>query len=626
MVKAWYKLVPLRPKAHCKRCFSTSEIEVCLTFPQTTLSSNSAMLIISFSIALAIAAAALKCPDGTTDKNGTCIQCAPGYYRQASRKNDERPKECLACPPGTSQSAFGAVAVDLCRPCIPGTYAPNEASVECKKCPDDTTSSFGAKTCFSCEAGSIVSPNGAGCEPCQSGTFSSERNSFECTTCPYLTATDGVGATSISDCKPCTGGPNCRRCGPSAYYENYNNPENAIESDYSWLVCRECPSGTFYNGTKAITSDSQCRPCPVGTFRNVAEYSSDCKPCKDGRSTAAPGGMFCRHDGEPCPSDTYKADDGNCKFCDRGYRFVPDKNTCEKCPRGFISVGGLTTVCRKCPSNMRPDVDQRVCVCAAGKYLAGNRCISCPKGTETGVAYTLFRSCFPCTGGVAPREGSAVCKPCPLGLIPNENSTACAECPKGLMPNILDESDSGNTQCVVPQTRCPPLTRRTTVGAGYSFFGCEDISCTRESDESDLGVTCKGCEPGYYLAENGRGCKRCSPHSVSDGGLATWCTKCTAGRVADFSRGVGSTCVCSGFSRMGYGMQGGVCKKCPPGTYSDFEDEICLQCPSGTIIDADQTKCQKCPSYQVPNNGNTGCVPCPEGTMPNRRSGADKCL
>lgn len=572
-------------------------------------------------LALGSAAAITECPEGSQFSSGECVPCKPGYYSFTRKRNLTR--ICLPCPVGTSQPAFGAVAVDVCRPCWPGTFASEEASTACKPCPIGTWSFFGAHKCDTCPPGTTILADGAGCKACPIGWYSTTTNSVRCTQCPFLTTTSGEGATSPASCKPCSGGRSCRKCWTNSYFDDYKPYRIPGEDPTSTLMCRQCPSGTDNRRSRAISSASQCQPCPKGWYSDSLRGPSVCQPCKNGRSTAAPGGMYCRKDGQACPADTYETSKGDCRFCDRGYRFVPKKQICEKCAIDELSKGGLSTECYKCPNNLVPDLIYPRCVCEMGHEQRGNRCVPCARGYFNDSPYGLV-PCKECYNGIAPREGTARCQPCPLGLVPNAERTMCIECPPGLMPNILREfergKDNGHSYCVLPQTRCA-MTEQRFVAYDNSFTFCGIQYCSRNSEQSDVGVNCKACDKGNRLHRTDSRCIPCPKESISDGGLVKRCTPCRNGNA---SVGDGDECGCYGSHRINYGMQDGVCKKCPEGQFSNIIEDVCKPCGTAQIIT--RTRCRFCPPYRVPSEDQTKCVACPTGTIPNRAYHADKCL
>lgn len=581
------------------------------------------MLFTIIFFALVLITTAIECPVGTLLLDGKCIQCEPGHYSFTPEHSSRR--RCLPCPAGTSQPAFGAVERRLCRACWPGTFAVEKASTECKPCPSGTWSYYGADKCHTCPAGTFILPKGEGCKSCPFGYYSTKPNSLYCTQCPFLTTTYTLNATSPADCKPCVRGPYCRKCSVSDYFQPYE-AYNLTKYDSSYFGCRECPSGTYYEGFRAISSASQCRPCPQGKFRVHRKVSSWCSLCKSGQTTASPGGMYCKKESDPCPADTYETADGNCNFCDPGYRFIPEKKTCKKCPPGTVGKGRLSTKCYKCAKNMFPDVYQGRCVCKLGEERKNNRCVPCPVGHYNDWTNNI-ESCRPCEKGIAPRKGTVRCKNCPFGLVSNKDHTSCTTCPPELMPNIFSDRDyellgwgvTVGTQCVVPQTGCS-ISQEYRLSYGRTYI-CSEKYCTPETVEADFGVKCRVCEKGHYLFENRNGCDACEPDSVSDGGVATECKPCPNGTVAI---GEGDKCGCSGYYRVNYGMQGGVCKKCPSGFYSTKKDEFCKRCGSAQIIT--DSGCKYCWRNQVPNDEKSKCVPCPPGTKVNRGIRADKCV
>lgn len=550
-----------------------------------------------------------RCPPGEIISNGACEQCPIGTFR--SNRNT-----CTPCRAGTSQPHTGAVAGDLCRECTPGTYSDEEASPTCKPCPKGTTSNFAATKCSPCGPGTRAVQYGNGCEQCQRGSYSTDKANLRCEYCPWPLSSK-PGSTSQIACKPCPPGRHSNSCAECS--ENFFKEKGKDR-------CSPCPAGTFTMGIRK-TSESQCIPCPKNTF--ISPRADKCKPCKKGTIANGPGAMFCRTPGQPCANDFFENENGDCMRCPRGWVYVPGEKRCERCPSGSVSRGGKQTECVKCTGLLVADLRMSRCQCPQGMFMkSSKKCIPCPAGTDIVDDYHTHKSCFKCDRGTFKKEaGTHLCERCPYGLVAlKEGATECSKCPEGTMPDMDDgqgEYSFGSGLCVSPRTRCPPGYRRRSVGVGGSFFGCQHVSCALDTPKEEINVTCAPCRKGERIL-NGR-CRECPRKEVSPGGVISSCTACENGLFQDERDR--SKCSCYGYFALGFGIQNGVCSKCPAGRFGAYDSEVCQTCPPGTFAQKiGSERCKRCPPGTVATGGASVCEKCPMGTIPERRNRARRCV
>jgi len=217
------------------------------------------------------------------------------------------------------------------------------------------------------------------------------------------------------------------------------------------------------------------------------------------------------------------------------------------------------------------------------------------------------------------------CERCPRGTVSSESGTECVRWPEGLMPNIpvFDEEEEANG-CVLPTKGCPPGYVRQDVGSTNGpIFGCRRIACRVGTPEEDIGRTCIPCDPGEALNEVGTGCRRCRRDQFSLGGIITECSTWPNGMQRNFDDPSSSSCL-----DIGFGMQDGICRRCPRGSSSTRETEFCSLCPPGRFASRPGLdSCSRCPPRTFADRpGSQMCRSCPEGSIANRSAGATACI
>ena len=550
------------------------------------------------------------CPAGKFLQDSKCIECPPGTYRRRSRKD----QTCMKCRPGTFQPSFGAVDADLCRNCYPGTFNDIEGAAQCKSCPSSKTSNFGATKCSKCGPGTKNRRYGNGCEPCEAGSYSSGTLNQECEYCPGSLSSE-EGSTSVDDCKPCPPGRHAQGCVTCS--KNFFKGPGTTR-------CTKCRQG-YFTKRGGAKNESLCLPCPPNTI--AKGYERRCQPCRPGTFINAAGASFCRKSGEKCPASHFENGDGDCERCETGFIFNAVKKTCDRCPEFMVSSGGMNSVCRKCSPPFVPDFDNGRCKCTSNMFFNGKTCLPCPAGTDISDDEHTFRECFPCSAGTfKAKAGTTSCQPCPPGLVSlGEGAKKCTKCPDGLMPDVDEMERNPASICVSTKTRCPLGYKRQTVGVSRSFFGCKKIRCPPDVPLEEIGKTCAACDKGFRRRTTGSGCQKCGKQEVSEGGSMTTCTKCPNGLFQDERDR--SKCSCYGYFALGFGIQKGVCKKCPPGTIGSYSSEMCTACRAGTFAAGiGNESCKGCNSGTFSKPGAEKCLPCPNGSWANKKRRATACV
>jgi hypothetical protein len=173
---------------------------------------------------------------------------------------------------------------------------------------------------------------------------------LECKLCA-----DGHGPTQDkSRCEPCprhsvsTIG-RCERCASG-------KQPNGVSSD----ACAELlPCGAWYEqctgicvprrgpfDQRPVDAHTQCVACPAGR----AGVEGTCLKCAAGSEP-----NHAKTECQPCTRGKVSTQGKVCAFCPDGHRADKTNSVCVRCPRGFIGVGGI---CSVCPSGDKPNQGQ----------------------------------------------------------------------------------------------------------------------------------------------------------------------------------------------------------------------------------------------------------------------------
>lgn len=565
------------------------------------------LLLLFLHLSLALPANQSSCLGGQIHINDRCDDCPAGTYREADAAN-----KCNMCPPGTYNPLTGVGSLSLCRLCPQDTFAPEAGAIACQPCPRDTAAQFGAKECKACGPGFRLRSDNR-CTKCDEGTYNSKTAALECVFCEN--GSSPRGATSANDCKPCPQGlrPTISGCLP------------CIEGTFvSSMMCKFCPRGTV-----AKPGATKCEKCPPGTFSRRF-FQRDCLKCPPGFTSNGPGASRCRPVGSTkCPKGSFENANGDCDKCRQGYFVNVKTRMCERCAPGFVSNGGVRTECDPClPSQTTDEFHGAACICPRGQWRAkSGGCKKCPPGTGGNFENVFGRDgCIKCNPGYfSDKRGSTECKPCPIGTIAaQEGSSKCTPCPLGSTsePQTMPFQSLGAARCVSPRTGCP----LGTIPARDIFDRrtCSPKFCQVGTPTEEIGISCTSCSPGQFL-KNGQ-CVPCELDEVSPGGIITSCKKCESGLVRSFFDD--SKCACDGDVGEGKGIQDGVCKDCPPGTYSTANFSECVPCRPGFFAKGSgNASCRRCPAGTFSDTaGSAMCKKCPRGTKASTPTGATECI
>ncbi|XP_008281602.1 sushi, von Willebrand factor type A, EGF and pentraxin domain-containing protein 1 [Stegastes partitus] len=199
------------------------------------------------------------------DSKKASLFCRPGSVLKG--------RMCVQCPVGT----YFSLEYHECESCWLGSYQDQEGQLECKSCPEGTSTAYlhsrSINECKGqCKPGSR-SLNGLEiCESCPLGHFQPGFGARECLVCPDETSTVTRGAVDEAECGvPCSAGHFSR----TGLVPCYPCPRDYYQPDSGRSYCLSCP---FY-GTTTITGAT--------TIQHCSSFGSSFLP-KEESVTAAP--------------------------------------------------------------------------------------------------------------------------------------------------------------------------------------------------------------------------------------------------------------------------------------------------------------------------------------------------
>ena len=370
---------------------------------------------------------------------------------------------------------------------------------------------------------------------------------------------------------PCSAGQECSMHDYSLHCTPCR--ETTFSSD--GLACEQCPAGKQPN-----MDSSTCEGCAGD---NEYSVSGKCMPCLNTTTpskgkTACTGAYRCDPGHECRKAKCYSAED--CTRCEIGYTSA-DGGTCIQCG---------TPAASKIASPMIRNADSSLCTqCVAGKgpNAARDGCDNC-----TGIDYSTFGVCQPCSNGTFPADQNRKCDTpyqCGRGqYCPREDGcgdSECINCPAGRW-NV----DGGGTKAV--QDRCSicdsdgeavndDRTACTTCPDGQTPLA-DHSTCVEclGTNYSALGAPCKPCQHpqvvGAMSYDNSMRLPRPGHHL---------CEKCPAGKgpaACETDQNGVDTCMlgcsdCTGNTHSN-GGQFATCETCPPGKINTIEHNDCGDC------------------------------------------------
>ena len=270
------------------------------------------------------------CPVGSYCNNGKQEKCPTDYtsvqgksaktdcYRNVAAGKSIISNKLYVCAKGAySEARVVYYGTDSrCTKCPKGTYQDKTGQSKCKTCPQEYTSSTGAKaktSCYRAIAGGKSIINGK-IYRCSKGSYSTERkvnygSDSRCTACKAGTYQNLDGQKS---CKKCSSGYSSKQ--GASYCTRSSCPAGSyLDSSYS-TGCRPCPSGKYCSGGTALpktcnsgqkvnSNKTGCVNC--SGISNCARYGSNgiscwCTSCNSGYTLSS--STKCTKVTKPCGS------------------------------------------------------------------------------------------------------------------------------------------------------------------------------------------------------------------------------------------------------------------------------------------------------------------------------------
>lgn len=530
------------------------------------------------------------CPSGQEKRNGICIPCEKGYYKDNADGLFMMCKQCntlyttagtgsdsvldcniRTCPPGTKRNADDSG----CDACPMGTYQPNAYQSSCIDCPTGqstrTANSTSLTQCESyCNSGFEKTATG-NCVGCQQGYY--KNNAVDglfamCQLCPIDFITPSVNSTSASQC-----------------------------------TVANCSAGTYL-----VSSNNTCQPCAKGYYQPL-KWQSSCIQCGTDKTTERPGTIS----------------EADCILeCRPGYEDIG--GMCQECARGYYKVEYAAARCRACPANTTTEgtgaTDPTLCslpACGMGYYLdrltnpSVPQCRLCPYDKyQDQIWQEQCKSC-PSSTPVTLQTGADSVTDCVLncgsGFEYSATTQSCTICPRGYYRNSTIRTQAQCQLC--------PISHITVGEGGLDASECTIANCT---------------QPGYYRNTNTNTCQMCPVGTYNSQKWQVSCTNCPTG---NSTRQTGSTSIADCISICPLGEVVGPnnqCQPCAHGTYkSNQSAETCTQCPNGLLTmttgsdSVDDCNVSPCTAGNRYILNEQRCVACERGTY-QPSSGAFQCI
>uniref|UniRef100_A0A8K9UI75 Sushi, von Willebrand factor type A, EGF and pentraxin domain-containing protein 1 n=1 Tax=Oncorhynchus mykiss TaxID=8022 RepID=A0A8K9UI75_ONCMY len=201
--------------------------------PLSSYHVSSEMIVVADPKSLESKRASLFCRPGSVLKGRMCVQCPVGTYYSleyaecescwlGSYQDQEGQMECKTCPDGSSTAylharnqdeckeqckpgGYSVNGLETCESCPLGYYQPGLGSRECLVCPDETsTVTSGAREMAECGvpclAGHFSRTGLVPCYPCPRDYYQPDHGRSYCLSCPFYGTTTVTGATAIQHC------------------------------------------------------------------------------------------------------------------------------------------------------------------------------------------------------------------------------------------------------------------------------------------------------------------------------------------------------------------------------------------------------------------------------------------
>jgi hypothetical protein len=400
-------------------------------------------------------------------------------------------------------------AVNLCRPCLVGTYKPEAGDASCTACPPtQTTESTGNTSADSCVCAPGHGLEGGVCALCAANTFKRGFNLLQCEKCP-VHSTAPQGSDDVIDCECAAGAepatswvassPACEPCAAGAYKNASANRQCTLcqldtASSPGALSCTRCIAGTTTDGRVGQT---EC-VCAVGTEPEHGLREDDdlaCEACRAGRFKAPATDKYAHRECVECSACS--SDEQVATECNSTHDI-----TCAACQEHSWSFAGRTIL--------------EPCFCEAGYELQGSSCVACAVGKAREANANNSVHCAWCLQGFANASEQATCHACSETCGPEEyvrlecNASRdvvcqrCQTCGAGLYANNTCGMHYGNDRLDTQCAACPADFFCPGGGVSQAAMQCPENSRSAPGSEAVTDCT---CDAGFF--RSGDACVLC---------------------------------------------------------------------------------------------------------------------
>ncbi len=288
--------------------------------------------------------------------------------------------------------------------------------------------------------------------------------------------------------------------GDSTFNEDKTCCEHCVSCDKTTGKCLGCEEGYVLN-------EGRCEKlaCGDGTYEKNGSCVSICT------------GVSCN------TSKGFKAVSYNTKCCCErtsvtcaAGQYVSG-TSCISCPVGTYSTGGSMTSCTSCPSGTttsgRGATSSSACYstrvpCQPGSYKSGTSCVKCAAGTYSTTEDAS--SCTACADGTYSVEGATSCNMCSKITIGSNDAVG----------GYYSESTYNGATCYSKCTTCST----TGVCLGSNLIEGQSSACYGSSSESESPCPVGSTRKTLYFCDTESGSGR--PWSICDyGDYGNSCTK-----------------------------------------------------------------------------------------------------